>query len=72
MSRNTETLASRLVAELARVTGYQPMQYSGAGEKLTAFCCHRSEGWPHSWCSIDAPRFPAPSMPVRKYYFARR
>jgi hypothetical protein len=28
--------------------------------------------WLHSWCPADAPRSPAPAMPVRKYYSARR
>jgi len=43
-----------------------------AREGLTAFCCHHGRAWPHSWYTADAPRAPAPSMPVRKYYSARR
>jgi hypothetical protein len=39
---------------------------------LTAFCCHRGRAWPHSWCTAEAARSPAPSIPVRKYYPARR
>jgi hypothetical protein len=42
------------------------------GEGLTAFCCHRGRARPNAWCTTDAPRPPAPSMPVRKYYSVRR
>jgi hypothetical protein len=42
------------------------------GEGLTAFCCHRARAWPHSWCAANALCSRAPSMPVRKYYFARQ
>ena len=45
---------------------------AGRGETLTAFCCHRARPCPNPWCTVDAPRSPAPSMPVRKYYSARR
>jgi hypothetical protein len=44
----------------------------GHWRRLTAFCCHRGRARRHSWCATDAPRSPAPSMPVRKYYYARR
>jgi hypothetical protein len=37
-----------------------------------AFCWHRGQAWPHSWCTTDLPHSPAPSMPVRKYYSVRR
>ncbi|MEA2804387.1 MAG: transposase [Rhodospirillaceae bacterium] len=43
-----------------------------ASGTLLAFCCHRGRAWPHPWCPPGAPRSPAPSTPVRKYYFARR
>jgi hypothetical protein len=43
-----------------------------AGEGLLAFCCHRGRAGRYSWCATDARRSPAPSMPVRKYYSARR
>jgi hypothetical protein len=40
--------------------------------RLTAFCWHRGGAWPYSGWTTDAPRTPASSMPVRKYYSARR
>ena len=52
---------------------------AGIGEALmreaeawAAFCWHRGRAWPYPWCTADAPRSPAPFMPVRKYYSARR
>src|SRR5882762_4123385 len=32
------------------------------GEGLTAFCCHRGRARLYAWCTIDVPRFRAPSM----------
>src|SRR5882757_2728942 len=49
---------------------FSPHAISGKG--LTAFCCHRGRARLYAWRTTDAPRSPAPSMPVRKYYFVRR
>src|ERR1700730_3561900 len=57
--------------EFATIAAAQRLAFR-ALVKLTAFCCHRGRAQPHSWCTADAPRSPAPSMPVRKYYSVRR
>ena len=69
-ARDSAMLSPRVVASVQR-RDLQGRDDS-AGEGLTAFCCHRGRAWPHSWCPTAAPRAPAPSMPVRKYYSARR
>jgi len=63
-AKNPHTLPGK--AAFDRFTLYSTATF------LTAFCCHRGRVWHHPWCMADAPRSPAPSMPVRKYYSARR
>jgi len=58
--RHVEFLGERL--QSARDLGERPDSILLSSRPCTLY----------AWCTTDAPRSPAPSMPVRKYYSARR
>src|ERR1700704_1286215 len=68
LTPTTQSQAEGACRDLRQACGVRP----GVRPSSTAFCCHRGRAWPHPWCTADAPRSPARSIPVRKYYSARR